>query len=167
MPYLKASLNPDDPTQDGIDLNLDQGCASEGCVSTDAFQRDREKLLRYGRLVAIEPVEIQLYEEGAVVQTELMVVGEAVYPMNFFVVPKGSFEYIAGNAFAATFDVCPRVSKGYATIAIKQQYLHAYGVMPHRPWWSSKYGNAWVATQKLPLYWKGRMMNIRVKDDGR
>ena len=83
------------------------------------------------------------------------------------VVPKGSFEYIAGNAFAATFDVCPRVSKGYATIAIKQRYLHAYGVMPHRPWWSYKYGNAWVATQKLPLYWKGRMMNIRVKDDGR
>ena len=49
---------------------------------------------------------------------------------------KGSFEYIAGNASAATFDVYPGVRKGYATITIKPKYLHANGVMPHRPWWS-------------------------------
>ena len=123
------------------------------------YVRHSHVVAEYGRLVAIEPVEIQLYEEGAVVQTELMVVGvpvvlgEAVYHMNFFVVPKGSFEYIAGNAFAATFDVCPRVSKGYATIAIKQQYLHAYGVMPHTPWWSYS-GLYWFVRSSLSTYVK-------------
>ena len=93
-----------------------------------------------------------------------MVLGGALFC--FSVVPKCSFEYFTGNVFAGIIDVCSRVSKGAATIAIKLQYLHANGVMPHRPWWSNKYGHLWVATQKLPLYWKGRMMHGRVKDDG-
>jgi hypothetical protein len=55
---------------------------------------------------------------------------------------------------------------GYATLAIKPEYLHANGVMPRRPWWAYKYGSSWKATQKLPLYWEGKMMHVRVKDDG-
>ena len=169
MPYVLGSYDPStDPSTHRDSFFLDIGSGGNVMTASE-FEKQRAVLQRVGaKLYNIEPVKIGLYDEGATVMCRQLVVGvpvtlgSGVYKADFFIGESGCFPAILGHNFCVQYDLMPRTRHGDCLINIKPAWVRPGGSMPQAPYWAHHMGARYTPKQRLPVYWDGRQLTVRV-----
>ena len=107
MPTMQASLEPTGPPT--CQLSLDSGAAFS-CISETAFRRDKQALLKHGKLLKLhKPIRVSMYDNSIsdsyeFVQGARLYIGDCFYNVDLVVVPDGSRDYLIGANFCKIYD---------------------------------------------------------------
>jgi hypothetical protein len=120
------------------------------CISEKAYRRDKDHLGgTLGKLttpLAIKTFNNQVTATDTILMGAKIVIGRAVYPMNFVLVPGASYEYLLGANFMAEYDITLGFRSCAAYIGVTEEQLLPGHKMPMK------------GRQRVPLYYRGRVV---------
>lgn len=135
---------------------MDTGC-SASCISEEAFERDQQHLLRYGRLYNMAtPTKVtmlgkQVTHAGKVIKRARIYIGQAYYITDLFVVPNCAFDYVLSAAWMTVYSATPCFRQGQFRIGV-----------PEGSWNPKARFQPQKGYQNVPMTWKGRQLRIPV-----
>ena len=136
------------------EFKLDSGAAIS-CISTAAFQRDREHLLAVGKeLTVTKGLMVTGFDKscaniGKFIHNPVLLIGNAACRHSFLVVPNLCCEYLLGQDFIITYDLQLKYNRGVATMGVPNEEWVGTGPNPGR--------------QTIDIAWKARVKTLQIK----
>ena len=141
----------DDAQRHERTLRLDSG-AAVSCISKRALSRDAKHLLVHGKTYGLlNGISVSGFDSNHTRVTEVLydaaiIIGSLACRLTFLVVPGLVCDYMLGQDFIVTYDLCVQHSAARATMQVPAEEYMGTDPMPR--------------TQVIDIFWEGRKATL-------